>query len=385
MRTNAVGACTGSGRPVNERAAVLTARPPGRRGGAPRQHRPPHRLPRPPVSCERSADAGACSTICEVTDSTARALRVGERWPTPPSRARRARISSARARSDAIAGTTSSDACHARNRSASSATIASARSASGAGASERLGDDRLEVVDVVQVAAVELVDRRVEVARDREVDQEQRAARARARSAARRARAEHEPGALVDDDDDVGARELLLDARRAAAAAPPNSLGELARALERSGSRRPRSRAPRETRLRAVCSLTLPAPTTQDPAALEVAEDLLRERRGGRRTPTPGSRRSPVCARAFLPAWSACRKRRSSSAPVAPASNARAPGRGSRPRPGPSSRARRRRGRDAAPRPRRAAGRARSRAPARRSSRTGVARASASTSSSCAT
>ena len=38
---------------------------------------------------------------------------------SPPSPARPARISSARARSDAIAGTTSSDACHSRNRSAS--------------------------------------------------------------------------------------------------------------------------------------------------------------------------------------------------------------------------------------------------------------------------
>ena len=58
-------------------------------------------------------------------------LRLGE-----PRRARvrapssAARISSARARSDAIAGTTSRDACHSRKLSASSATIASARAAS---------------------------------------------------------------------------------------------------------------------------------------------------------------------------------------------------------------------------------------------------------------
>src|SRR5439155_6783301 len=41
---------------------------------------------------------------------------------------------------------------------------------------KRLDDDSLEVVDVVEITAVELVDRRVEVARHRKVDQEQRAA-----------------------------------------------------------------------------------------------------------------------------------------------------------------------------------------------------------------
>src|SRR5439155_8870837 len=41
-----------------------------------------------------------------------------------------------------------------------------------AAAHERLGDDRLEIVDVVEVAAVEVVNRRIEVARHREVDEE---------------------------------------------------------------------------------------------------------------------------------------------------------------------------------------------------------------------
>src|SRR5438093_3396918 len=39
---------------------------------------------------------------------------------------------------------------------------------------EALGDDGFEVVDVVEIAALELVDRRIEVAWDRDVDQEQR-------------------------------------------------------------------------------------------------------------------------------------------------------------------------------------------------------------------
>src|SRR4029077_12165796 len=39
---------------------------------------------------------------------------------------------------------------------------------------EALRHDALQVVDVVQVAAVELVDRRIEVTRNRDVDEEQR-------------------------------------------------------------------------------------------------------------------------------------------------------------------------------------------------------------------
>ena len=45
----------------------------------------------------------------------------------------------------------------------------------GAPAGERLGDDRLEVVDVVEEAAVELVHRGIDVARDGDVDEEERA------------------------------------------------------------------------------------------------------------------------------------------------------------------------------------------------------------------
>ena len=70
------------------------------------------------------------------------ALRLGQ----PPSRFARARarprrISSARARSDAIAGTTSSDACHARNRSASVGDDRLGPSRLAPPAGEALGDD----------------------------------------------------------------------------------------------------------------------------------------------------------------------------------------------------------------------------------------------------
>src|SRR6266536_2005254 len=70
-------------------------------------------------------------TIWAVIDSTARRWLSSSR-PSSPSafRSSASRISSARARSEAIAGTTSSAACHSWNFSASAATIASARSAS---------------------------------------------------------------------------------------------------------------------------------------------------------------------------------------------------------------------------------------------------------------
>src|SRR5439155_26649442 len=48
---------------------------------------------------------------------------------------------------------------------------------------ERLGNDGLEIVDVVEITTVELVDLRVEVPRNGEIDQEQRTALARRKRA----------------------------------------------------------------------------------------------------------------------------------------------------------------------------------------------------------
>ena len=85
--------------------------------------------PSAPTAASFMRTVGRCRSlfrICAVTDSSVRRSSSRQRPPTFASSA--ARISSARARSDAIAGTTSSDACHSRNRSASSATSCSARS-----------------------------------------------------------------------------------------------------------------------------------------------------------------------------------------------------------------------------------------------------------------
>ena len=115
-----------------------------------------------------------CEDLGEVTDSMC------SRSPLesfPPARASsRSRISSTSARSEAIVGTTSSDACQARNRSASSATSRSARAASLRRPESVSVNDGLEVVDVVEEAAVEVVDRGIEIAWDREVDEQERPA-----------------------------------------------------------------------------------------------------------------------------------------------------------------------------------------------------------------
>ena len=116
-------------------------------------------------------------TICVVIDSTAFRWLSSSR-PSSPSalRSSASRISSARARSDAIAG-------HDVERRLPLVELLRLRVDDRLGAlglaapaRERLGDDRLEIVDVEEIAAVELVDRRVEVARDGEVDQQQPAA-----------------------------------------------------------------------------------------------------------------------------------------------------------------------------------------------------------------
>ena len=226
-------------------------------------------------------------------------------------------------------------------------------------AGERLGDDGLEVVDVVEVAAVELVDGGVEVARDGEVDQEERPAAARARAPARpSSRSRIQPGALVEERT-TSARAQLAPRAGRAGAAPRRSARRAPRRDRACGSRRTRSSAPRETRLRAASSPTLPAPTRRIAPAGEVAEHLLRERRGGRR-----DRRRALAdrrLRARLPARmerlaeEAVEERPRSRPPRTP----RAPGRGSRPRRARASRAPPRRGRGAARRPGRAAGRAR--------------------------
>src|SRR5487761_1444761 len=144
-----------------------------------------------------------------------------------------------------------------------------------AAAGERLGHDRLQIVDVVEIAPVQIVDGRVEIARDCEVDEQQLPTAAHTLDGLG---VENEAGRGRRRDHHVGAGELLLelravglavgderDARAAGAKVPRGLLADLAGADE------------------------------QNVAAVELAEYLLREgrsRRGdGRRTFTDGGLR----------------------------------------------------------------------------------------------
>ena len=106
--------------------------------------------------------------ICDVTDSI---VRRSSSVTRPFSFASSAlRISSARARSDAIAGTPRAEALRLlRDEHLCALGL-------GAATGESLGDNGLEVVDVVEKTAVEPRDLGVEVARHRDVDEEERRA-----------------------------------------------------------------------------------------------------------------------------------------------------------------------------------------------------------------
>ena len=253
-------------------------------------------------------------------------------------------------------------------------------------ARERRLDDRLEVVDVVDEAAVDRRERRVDVTRHGEVDEEDRAAAPGAQRRARSSAASRtKPGALVDVTT-TSASRAGAEGRRDPTARAVEALGELLAVRGRAVRDRERSRAPRERRLRAVSSLILPAPTSTTLRAVEIVEHLLRERGGGRRD---GGR---ALADRRLDAGSAARVQRLAEEAVeqrpgrARLERRPAPARGSRPRRERASRARPRRGRDAARRTRPPAGRAQVRARPHRSpasaSRASLACASSSWSSS---
>src|SRR5581483_10135816 len=151
-------------------------------------------------------------------------------------------------------------------------------------ARERLRDDRLEVVDVVQVAVVQIVDGRVEVARNGEVDEKQLPA------------APHTVDGLCIEDvaggargrhDDVGARKLLLELRAFCLAVRDERNACTARAQVARGLLADRARADEE-----------------DVAAVEAAEHLLRERGCGR-----GHRRRALADRCLCANLSSCMQR----------------------------------------------------------------------------
>src|SRR5439155_13989489 len=118
----------------------------------------------------------------------------------------------------------------------------------------------------------------LEVPRYRQVDQEQRLLAAA--GALDLLAGEHEAHRARRGDDDVGAAELLLDAfeRERLAAEPP---GELGGAIGRA-VRYPRDPRPAREQVPRGLLADLAGADHEDLAPVELAEDLLRKRRGGR-------------------------------------------------------------------------------------------------------
>ena len=146
----------------------------------------------------------------------------------------------------------------------------------GPAARERLGDDGLEIVDVVEEAAVERADRRVEVTRHRDVDQEQRPPAARRHICG----AQHVPVRARRRHDDVDLGEMRRDVGESDRGAV-EAIGETAAGLEGAVRDVGDPRAARGE---------VPGGELADPAgadehhapAGEIAEHLRGQGRGGR-------------------------------------------------------------------------------------------------------
>ena len=318
---------------------------------------------------------GRCSSllrICAVTDSTVR-RSLSDRAPggSAPSRARRADLLGARAQRR--------DRRHDVERRLPGAEAVGLLGDDRLGAlglappaGEGLGDDRLEIVDVVEVAAVELVHGRVDVARDGEVDEEQRPALAA--PARRRAPVSDEPAARSSTETTTSAAASSSASCSSASGLGAEALRELPARSSACGSRRTRS----WRRARRGCGRRARRPCRRRRAARGgpsrspntcCASAAAADETDAGLSPIAVSRAHPLAG------WSAWRKTRSSSGPGAPASYAARTWPRISPRPARASRARPRRGRGAARRPRRAAGRARELALAERAQRARAPRA----------
>src|SRR5688572_30618248 len=151
-------------------------------------------------------------------------------------------------------------------------------------AGDALGDDPLEVVDVIEVAALQVVDRGIEIARDRDVDEEHGPPPPALHRALDLRRREHDTLRARGGDDDVGTVKLLLDGvepHGATVEAARQSLRPLARAV-RDDDLLDAARG--EVRRRQVGGLA--GSEEEDPAPGQAVEDpfgQLGRRRGHRR------------------------------------------------------------------------------------------------------
>src|SRR6266511_3640298 len=169
-------------------------------------------------------------------------------------------------------------------------------------AGQRLGHDRLEIVDVVEVAAVELVDPRVEIARNREIDEEERPPLPSGQCALDVLPRQDPAGRAGRGEEDVRARESrvqLLESKGGGAEAAGELLCTFGRTVRNEGDRRPsRDQVPN-----GQLSHLAGADNT-DRATAQVAEDLFGECGGGGRD---GSRTLPD--RGLRPRLAPCMER----------------------------------------------------------------------------
>ena len=161
--------------------------------------------------------------------------------------------------------------------------------------------DPRQVVQVVEEHVLQVGRRRLDVARDGQVDEEERAGGPPPHRGGDRGRAEHRArGRGRADDDVVVARAASRARRKAPCRAPRPQATSAARSVLRPATAR--SAAPRLLKARAVPSPISPGPEDEDPGAGEAAEDVGRELDGDVRDAHPPGRDARCgCARAWPP------------------------------------------------------------------------------------
>ena len=267
---------------------------------------------------------GSCSSRVAIARaiSSTRSRSAAERLSQRDSFSARtwATIASARSRSAATVGITSWEPSQRSKRESSESRMPLARRRLGLAAGGVALDDRLDVVDVVEADALELAAVGVDVARHREVDQQQRLLSPLPMITSSSRALDQVVGRVGGGDDDVGALELgrqLVDPDRAAAEAlrPGRSRGcsgGWRRRRPRRRGRPARARSARRSRRRRPAARGASARSPRLRWASSTATEGIE---------TPFSP-TAVSVRARLPAASAPRKRRLRIGPVAPSTRA---------------------------------------------------------------
>ena len=138
--------------------------------------------------------------------------------------------------------------------------------------------DRLQVVDVVEEDLVEIADRRLDVARHRDVDDEERPAAPRPHRLLDVRAGEDRLGRAGGGDDDVGGAERVRRARSTATALAAELPRQRSAVRQRAAGDGDLLDALRLAGATPVSLAISPAPRISTLRPVEVAEDLLRQR-----------------------------------------------------------------------------------------------------------